>query len=167
MTIHFLPDQYTRATSADIAVPAERPSRDALTDPSDGHVVIPARVEIHLTRIEGTERGDRYHAYVAVIGPRRLKSGAVGKQITTVGWERSRNDGPRGYVDRPDWLTALLAEHLPAGWNPALLDLPTEMTWTAEHPPECGDSAHRHTGSCALYAREGQSGHPAHRAGER
>lgn len=122
MTIHFLPDVYTRATSTTVVVPVSGVAD--LMAPSGRRVVIPARVEISLTLIEGTPRGDREYAYVAVIGPRRLKSGAAGKPITTAGWESARNDGPRGYVARPDWLTALLAEYLPMGWSPALLDLP-------------------------------------------
>lgn len=124
MSINFLPDRYSRVTQVTVAVPVAVPSRDALTDPSNGHVVLPEHVEFTLRRDEGTPRGDRTSAYVAVIGPRRLKSGAVGKPITTIGWEAARNEGPRGYVARPDWLTALLAENLPDGWDPALLELP-------------------------------------------
>ncbi|WP_030248009.1 hypothetical protein [Streptomyces sp. NRRL S-455] len=123
MTIYFLPDEYARVTQTTVVVPVARPNTDALTDPSNGHVVLPARVEITLRLDEGTPRGDRATAHVAVVGPRRLKSGAVGKPITTIGWERARNDGSRGYVARPDWLTELLAEHLPEGWDPALLEL--------------------------------------------
>jgi hypothetical protein len=122
VSIDFLPDAYTRATQTTVAVPVSNVPH--LTDPSNSRIVIPARVEIVLKLIEGTSRGDRAFAYVAVIGPRRLKSGAVGKPITTIGWEKSRNDGPRGYVARPDWLTRLLADYLPMGWSPSLLDLP-------------------------------------------
>ncbi|MFD8226868.1 hypothetical protein ACFV16_22150 [Streptomyces massasporeus] len=123
MTIDFLPDEYSRVTQTTVVVPAVRPSSDALTDPSNGHVVLPARVEITLRLDVGTPRGDRATAYVAVTGPRRLKSGAVGKPITTIGWEKARNEGPRGYVVRPDWLTTVLSENLPDGWDPALLEL--------------------------------------------
>lgn len=122
MSIDFLPDVYSRATKVTIARPVS--GAEALTDPSNGRVVIPARVEIVLTLVEGTERGQYAYAYVAVIGPRRLKSGALGKPITTIGWEEQRNEGPRGYVARPAWLTALLSDSLPAGWDRHLLDLP-------------------------------------------
>ena len=122
MTINFLPDVFTRATRTTVVVPVA--DKADLTDPSNGWIVIPTRVEIDLTLSEGTPRGDRLHAYVAVIGPRRLKSGAAGKPITTLGWQRIRNDGPRGYVARPTWLTNLLDDYLPMGWDPALLDLP-------------------------------------------
>jgi hypothetical protein len=130
-----LPDEYSRATKTTVVIPVAQPSRDALTDPSNGRVVLPARVEITLKLIEGTPRGDRTSAYVAVIGPRRLKSGAAGKPITSIGWEKARNDGPRGYVARPAWLTDLLAKHLPMGWDPALLELPK--------PVRYGDTGHR------------------------
>jgi hypothetical protein len=123
MTINFLPDEYDLVTQTTVVVPVFRPSTDALTDPSNGHVVLPARVEITLRLDEGTPRGNRATAYVSVAGPRRLKSGAAGKPITTTGWDRARNEGPRGYVARPAWLTELLAEHLPDGWDPALLEL--------------------------------------------
>ncbi|MFH8805266.1 hypothetical protein ACH4F6_37950 [Streptomyces sp. NPDC017936] len=135
MTIDFLPDEYRRAVQTTVVIPVEVPSRNALTDPSNGRVVLPARVEIILTRFEGVPSGDRTRAYVAVIGPRRLKSGAVGKPIAVPGWETARNDGPRGYVDRPAWLTDVLAENLPDGWDPALLELPK--------PTRYGDSGSR------------------------
>lgn len=122
MSIDFLPAVYTRATATALAVPVS--NVPDLTDPSNGRVVIPARVEISLKLIEGTERGDRAYAYVAVIGPRRLKSGAAGKPITSIGWELVLNDGPLGCVVRPDWLTFLLADHRPNSWSPRLLDLP-------------------------------------------
>ena len=122
MSINFLPAIYTRATKTTVVVPVT--GKADLADPSNGRIVIPARVEIDLTLFEGTERGDRAYAYVAVIGPRRLKSGAAGQSITSIGWEAVRNDGLRGYVARPDWLTNLLADYLPMGWDTALLDLP-------------------------------------------
>lgn len=135
MTINFLPDEYSRATQTTVVVPVTVLSRDALTDPFNGRVVFPTRVEITLRRDEGTPRGDRETAYVAVVGPRRLKSGAVGKPITVTGWEKARNEGPRGYVSRPDWLTAVLAENLPDGWDSELLELPK--------PTRYGDTGHR------------------------
>ena len=130
MSIYFLPDEYSRVTQTTVVVPVTVPSRDALTDPSNGRVVLPARVEITLRLDEGTPRGDRATAYVAVVGPRRLKSGAVGKPLTVIGWEKARNEGPLGYVSRPDWLTTVLTENLPDGWDPALLEL------TADHGSE-------------------------------
>lgn len=127
VSIHFLPDVYTRATETTVVVPVS--GHPDLTDPSNRRVVIPARVEISLTLIEGTARGDRLYAYVAVIGRRRLKAGNGGMSITSTGWEAARNEGfLSGYVDRPDWLTELLAEHLPVGWDPSLLDLPKAVS---------------------------------------
>jgi hypothetical protein len=122
MSINFLPDVYSRATKVTVVLPVSGVA--ALTDPSNGRVVVPARVEIDLTLFEGTEHGQRARAYVAVIGPRRLKSGALGKPITSIGWEKTRNEGSRGYVARPGWLTDLLSENLPDGWDTKLLDLP-------------------------------------------
>ena len=126
MSIDFLPDEYSRATRTTVVVPVS--GKEALTDPDNGRVVLPARIEITLTLIEDTPRGDRAFAYVAVVGPRRLKSGAAGKPITSIGWEKTRNGGPRGYVLRPAWLTDLLADYLPMGWGPSLLDLPEEAS---------------------------------------
>ncbi len=122
MTIHFLPDVYSRATQTTVVVPVS--DVPDLTDPSNFRVVIPTRVEITLTLFEGGPRGNKACACVHVIGPRRLKSGAAGKPIATVGWESARNEGPRGYVARPPWLTRLLPYNLPAGWSPSLLELP-------------------------------------------
>ncbi|MFD5491532.1 hypothetical protein ACFWH4_00985 [Streptomyces sp. NPDC127091] len=126
MSIDFLPDEYSRATRTTVVVPVS--GKDALTDPSNGRVMLPARVEITLMLFEGTPRGDRAFAYVALIGPRRLKSGVAGKPITSTGWQKTSNEGPRGYAIRPAWLTNLLADYLPMGWDPALLDLPEETS---------------------------------------
>lgn len=128
MTIHFLPDQYTRVTQTTVVFPVTAPEGTVLTDPSNGWVVVPQRVEITLTREEGAPSGDRERAYAAVIGPRRLKSGALSKEARIPGWERARNEGLRGFSMRPDWLTALLADNLPAQWSRALLDLPMETS---------------------------------------
>ena len=141
MTIHFLPDEYSRVTQTTVVVPVS--GWDPLTDPSNGYVVLPARVEITLRRDEGTSRGDRTSAHVAVVGPRRLKSGATGKPITVIGWERARNEGPRGYVARPDQLTAVLAENLPGGWDPTLLELPKPAVPCMRGEPHPG---HLHSG---------------------
>ncbi|MFJ7999048.1 hypothetical protein ACIQ7D_18135 [Streptomyces sp. NPDC096310] len=121
MSIDFLPEEFSRATKTTVVVPVS--GKDALADPPSGRVVIPARVEISLTLFEGTSRGDRAYAYVSVTGPRRLKSGAIGKPITSFGWEKARNDGRCGYAARPGRLTNLLDDYLPMGWDPALLDL--------------------------------------------
>lgn len=112
MTIHFLPDTYTRATQTTVIVPVT--GVPDLTDPSNGRTVIPARVELIVTRFEGTPDGGRQSTYVAVIGPRRLKSGAPGREITTTGWQNERNKSWRGTVaERPDWLSKLVTEHQP------------------------------------------------------
>ncbi|WP_086559954.1 hypothetical protein [Streptomyces africanus] len=133
MTIDFLPDEYSRVTQTTVVVPVS--GWEPLTDPSNGYVVLPSRVEITLRLDVGTPRGDRTSAHVAVVGPRRLKSGAAGQPIIATGWEKARNKGPRGYVARPDQLTDLLAENLPDGWDPALLELPK--------PVRYGDTGHR------------------------
>lgn len=109
MPIHFLPDVFARATKTTVVVPVS--GCPDLTDPSTGRVVIPAQVEIVAQCIEGSEN-DRTWLYVAVIGPRRLKSGEPGQPIITASWNKSRVDGARGYVDRPDWLTDLIDEQM-------------------------------------------------------
>ena len=121
MTIAFLPDSFTRAVGLDVVVPVS--GRPDLTDPSNGRIVIPARVEMHFRRDEGTPRGIREYVHVSVVGPRRLKSGDAGQPIVSIGWERCRVEGRRGYVDRPDWLTDLIADEFPEGWNAALVEL--------------------------------------------
>lgn len=126
MPINFLPRQYTRVTETTVVAPVTVPEGTVLTDLSNGWVISPERVEITLTREEGTPQGDRVRAYVAVEGPRRLKSGASGKQARVVGWEKERNEGLRGSALRPRWLTAALAENLPENWDPALLELPVQ-----------------------------------------
>lgn len=110
MTIDFLPEQFDRATQTTIVIPVT--GRPDLGDPSNGRVLIPAHVEIYVKQIEGGPSA-RIFTSVGVTGPRRLKSGSPGKPITSFGWDRVRNDGRHGYVDRPDWLTAVLAEHMP------------------------------------------------------
>ncbi|MEU9611841.1 hypothetical protein AB0D56_09850 [Streptomyces sp. NPDC048209] len=110
MPIDFLPEQFDRATQTTIVVPVS--GHADLGDPSTGRTLIPAHVEIFVKRIEGGPKA-RTFTYVSVTGPRRLKSGKAGKAITSFGWERARNDGRHGNVDRPDWLTAVLDEHMP------------------------------------------------------
>ncbi|MFJ2719404.1 hypothetical protein [Streptomyces sp. NPDC087437] len=97
--------------------------RPDLTDPITGRIVIPALVELHLRRDEGTPKGTREYAYVSVTGPRRLKSRQPGKPITSTGWHRANGDDYRHRAVRPDWLTEDVAGLLPGGWDPALLDL--------------------------------------------
>ncbi|MEU2730062.1 hypothetical protein ABZ650_20330 [Streptomyces griseoviridis] len=132
MTIHFLPESYVRAIGLDIVVPVS--GCPDLMDPSNRRIVIPARVEMHFRRDEGTPRGDREYVYVCVVGPRRLKSGEPGKPIASTGWERSRVEGRWGYVDRPDWLTGLIAAQFPKGWSASLAELEAERHSTDEAP---------------------------------
>ncbi|MFJ4988689.1 hypothetical protein ACIP9H_33430 [Streptomyces sp. NPDC088732] len=120
--IHFLPKAFTRVTDITIVVPVA--DVDDLVDPDSGRVVIPAQVKVSLRRDEGTPSGTRESAYVAVIGPRRLKSQKPGQRITAVGWHEQRNHGLRGTVERPAWLTERLAANLPEGWPADLLELP-------------------------------------------
>lgn len=117
-----LPDTFTLVTVVQRAVPVT--GRSDLTDPITGRTVIPALVELHLRREEGVPGGVRERAYVAVTGPRRLKSRAAGQRISSGGWQQARGDGYRSGAIRPDWLTDVLVELLPDGWNPALVDLP-------------------------------------------
>ncbi|MFJ4828474.1 hypothetical protein ACIP79_00815 [Streptomyces sp. NPDC088747] len=87
-------------------------------------VVIPERVALRLRR-EETPAGMREWAIVGVYGPRRLKSGKPGQEISIHGWDKAVNDWGHVSTRRPDWLTERLAEHLPDGWSPALLELPS------------------------------------------
>lgn len=111
MTIYFLPEQFDRATETTVVIPIS--GHADLGDPSTGRTLIPAYVEIVVKQIEGGPKA-RTFTYVGVTGPRRLKSGAAGKPITSFGWDRARNDGRHGHVDRPGWLTAVLNKHMPA-----------------------------------------------------
>lgn len=127
MSMYHLPNTYTRVTKTTVIVPVQ--DKPDLHEPRSWRkpeawlTVIPARVEVTLRMSEGTERGDQSHAFVSVIGPRRLKSGAEGKEICTTGWEKVRIDGGHAFILRPDWLTQLLAENLPWGWDPSLMNL--------------------------------------------
>jgi hypothetical protein len=117
-----LPESFTRVTAVQRVVPVT--GRPDLTDPVTGRIVIPTMVDLYLRRDEGVPGGTREYAYVGVTGPRRLKSRAVGQRITSGGWQQARGDGYRPGAIRPDWLTEVLADLLPDGWTPALLDLP-------------------------------------------
>lgn len=121
MSINFLPERFIRVTQTDVVVPVS--GRPDLTDPSTGRVIIPAFVQLHLRRDVGTPRGDRETAMVSVSGPRRLKSGAAGKEITCFGWDRARNNGSRGQVDRPEWLAAVVSGLMPQGWPLYLVEI--------------------------------------------
>ncbi|TXS55227.1 hypothetical protein [Streptomyces sp. t39] len=114
-----LPPRFDRVTHITIAVPI--PTAPDLQGP-DRRAVIPERVEITLRRTE-TGPDVREWAHVAVIGPRRLRSGAAGRHISVTGWERALNRGPHGHVHRPVWLTLTLRQQLPDGWHSAVLDL--------------------------------------------
>ncbi|MEU9436541.1 hypothetical protein [Streptomyces sp. NPDC048252] len=124
MSIDFLPETFSRITVLNRVVPVS--GKPDLTDPSTGRTIIPAFVELHLRLDEGTPRGIRERAYVSVSGPRRLKSGDPGKQISCFGWEKARNQGARHVIDRPDWLTNVIFELTPEGWSLSLLDLTDE-----------------------------------------
>lgn len=118
MSINFLPSEYTKATRIVIVVPVT--DVPDLRGP-DRLTVIPERVEMTVTTVE-LASGERRFAHVDVIGPRRLKSGAAGQPIHSIGWEHTQNGGRFGYVARPDWLTQILAAHLPEWWTPSLIN---------------------------------------------
>jgi hypothetical protein len=109
-------------TEVEILFPASGGSD--LRDPVTGRTVIPETVLIHLYRSE-TPDEEREWASVHVCGPRRLKDGTAGREISSFGWGSAVQHGNPGNAQRPDWLTALLAEQLPEDWNPALLGLKT------------------------------------------
>lgn len=122
MSRHFRPDFYSRATDVTVTVPVT--GFADLMDPDTGHTLIPARVEIDLTLEENTPKGDRVYATVTVAGPRRLKSRAQGREITSFNWKRAVVDGRHGRVERPKELTEVLEQHFPDGWDRSLVDLP-------------------------------------------
>jgi hypothetical protein len=75
--------------------------------------IIPATVEITYRWEHPDHRDDWYQpgqVRITVTGPRRLKSGGAGQQITSVFHEH-------GGRPRPDWLTELVNQHMPEGWN--------------------------------------------------
>jgi hypothetical protein len=118
-------DLYEQTTTIVRRVPAPPPAPD-LTDPVTGRTVVPDIVEIRLTHIEGEAVTGGAWAAVAVTGPRRLRSGLPGRDITSVGWHQQAKDG----APRPGWLTDLLtaeAATLPP-WAPLRLGLATELT---------------------------------------
>lgn len=113
---------YETRTEITIVIPAS--GATDLTDPFTGRTVIPHHVELGFHHIL-TPDEDRRWAHVTVRGPRRLKSGEPGHEISTHGWHAA--DPRSGYpapAYRPDWLTQLLVDHLPEGWHPSLVELP-------------------------------------------
>jgi len=113
-------EYYSIKTETEVLFPVSGPD---LTDTVTKRVVIPERVLISLHREFTPEQdGGREWVHVAVYGPRRLKSGEAGHEISSFGWESTNGLGPT-YVSRPDWLTQELADHLPDGWSPHLLGL--------------------------------------------
>lgn len=89
---------------------------------SPSRVVIPERVILRLTR---TVQSDSWteQASVSVLGPRRLKSGKPGREISADGWEDTVPLRRNPDAVRPDWLTSVITEWLPVGWNTDLVDL--------------------------------------------
>lgn len=122
MTRHFRPSSYSRATDVTVTFPVS--GFADLLDPVTGRTVVPQRVELALSREEGTPDGEKFYASVLVAGPRRLKSGETGREITSLGWHREVVDGPHGRELRPEELTKVLEENVPDGWDRSLLDLP-------------------------------------------
>jgi len=120
-----VPEEYFyRKTSFEVMFPASGASD--LTDPITRRTLSPRSVLVEFFRKETPDEGEREWAHVAVYGPRRLKSGELGHEISSFHWEASFVEGhsSRPGVTRPEWLTQALADHLPNGWNPSLLALP-------------------------------------------
>lgn len=114
-------EYYEIRTEVTVIVPASG-AKD-LTDHYTRRIVIPERVELGLNRIV-TPDETREWAYVSVHGPRRLKSGIPGQEISSYGWQDAVTESYDGApTSRPDWLTTLITEHLPEGWTPVLVDL--------------------------------------------
>lgn len=112
---------HEKRTAITVVVPAS--GGQDLRDPITMRTVVPMAVELELTRVE-TPDNVREYAHVSVHGPRRLKSGEQGKPINSLGWEAATQYGARGYVDRPAWLTELIAAHMPEVWPLSLVELP-------------------------------------------
>lgn len=114
---------YERRTAAEVTFPA---SRQDLTDPITGRTLRPEWVRLELVREETADGRAREWAHVAVYGPRRLKSGQLGREISSFGWQDAYLHGARPGTGeaRPEWLTVALAEQLPEGWSRALVGLP-------------------------------------------
>ncbi len=121
-----MPEEYFyRKTSVEVMFPVSGASD--LTDPITRRTLSPRSVLLELFRKETPDEGEREWAHVAVYGPRRVKSGELGKEISSFHWEAAVIEGhsSRPSTVRPAWLTEALAAHLPDGWDPRLLELPT------------------------------------------
>ncbi len=115
---------YERRTTSEVIFPASRGVD--LTDPITRRTLRPEWVRLELTRRETPDEGVCEWAHVAVYGPRRLKSGELGKEISSFNWQHASvraNLSDLG-EERPEWLTQALAEQLPEGWSRVLLELP-------------------------------------------
>lgn len=108
-------------TTVEIMVAVE--GQEDLHDPITRRTVVPAQVRLEMHRRIKPGFTNEW-ASVQVYGPRRLKSGELGKTISSFNWEQARNGGYRVAVYRPEWLTSLLAELLPEGWCSSSLELP-------------------------------------------
>lgn len=118
-------EYYYRENRHEVVFPATG-ATDDLTDPVTGRTLSPVWVRLELVHKETPDEGERRWAHVSVHGPRRLKSGQLGREISSFGWGSALHPGdPHGLCERPEWLTGLLAEHLPDEWHPSLLELPT------------------------------------------
>ena len=116
-------EYYEITTETEVLFPVSGPD---LTDPNTGRTVIPERVRMRFNRrFTPAEDGGREWASVAVYGPRRLKSGEAGREISSFGWDTTVQYGHHGGMARPDWLTQELADHMPDGWAPQLVSLKT------------------------------------------
>ena len=117
MSFEFTEEKTTVEIMVDVVGEAD------LHDPVTRRTLAPrqVRLEMHRRVKPGFENE---WASVQVYGPRRLKSGELGKSISSFHWEQARNEGYRTGVDRPEWLTALLVELLPEGWCSSSLELP-------------------------------------------
>lgn len=113
MTGMLLPRTFTKVTRSTVVVPAPE-NVGGLFDPTDNRTVMPAVVEMAIRWDYGTDRGDSVSARVAVSGPRLLVSRDLGRTITSIGWEDPVIEGRHGVQRRPQWLTDLIAAHLPA-----------------------------------------------------
>lgn len=117
------PDAEYHEIKTEVGVSFPASGASDLADCWNGRTVIPETIRISLIRVQ-TPDETREWAYVAVSGPRRLKSGAQGAEIESNGWEDAFPPAKGHTVaTRPDWLTREIADHLPEGWGPALLGL--------------------------------------------
>ena len=92
-----------------------------LYDPVTRRTVSPETVTLRLTRFVWPSQTSEV-ASVIVAGSRRLKSGRKGQPIDSSGWDQAVNRPwySGAPVERPEWLTQLLADHLPPEWDAGL-----------------------------------------------